>query len=73
MRDKRYLPDSKVWARYGVTQDEKTVTDPHAWQSLANGKIYVANIRDALVQKARLPTRPMRRNSSMASPPWTRR
>src|ERR1700692_4621903 len=24
--------------------------DPHAWQSVANAKIYVANIRDALVQ-----------------------
>jgi zinc/manganese transport system substrate-binding protein len=24
-------------------------TDPHAWQSVANAKVYVANIRDALV------------------------
>ena len=24
------------------------MTDPHAWQSLANAEIYVANIRDGL-------------------------
>jgi zinc/manganese transport system substrate-binding protein len=26
-----------------------TVVDPHAWQSVANAKIYVANIRDGLI------------------------
>ena len=34
-------------------QDEehpgRSVTDPHAWQSIADAKIYVANIRDKLV------------------------
>jgi zinc/manganese transport system substrate-binding protein len=29
--------------------DEHEVTDPHAWQNLANGKLYVANIRDGLI------------------------
>jgi zinc/manganese transport system substrate-binding protein len=28
---------------------KETITDPHAWQSLANGKLYVANIRDGLM------------------------
>jgi len=27
----------------------KTITDPHAWQNLDNGKLYVANIRDGLI------------------------
>ena len=27
----------------------RSVTDPHAWQSIADAKIYVANIRDGLV------------------------
>jgi zinc/manganese transport system substrate-binding protein len=28
----------------------KTQTDPHAWQTILNSKIYVANIRDALIK-----------------------
>ncbi|WP_108520972.1 metal ABC transporter solute-binding protein, Zn/Mn family [Bradyrhizobium algeriense] len=29
-----------------------SIADPHAWQSVANAKVYVANIRDALVAAA---------------------
>jgi zinc/manganese transport system substrate-binding protein len=32
-----------------MVEDEKKITDPHAWQSLANGKLYVASIRDGLI------------------------
>ena len=32
-----------------MEEDGRSETDPHAWQSVANAKIYVANIRDGLV------------------------
>jgi len=32
-----------------MVEDAKTITDPHAWQSLANGRLYVTNIRDGLI------------------------
>ena len=41
-----------VKARTMVEEEDGTaeeITDPHAWQSLANGKLYVANIRDGLI------------------------
>jgi zinc/manganese transport system substrate-binding protein len=31
-------------------EHQHRVTDPHAWQSIANTKLYVANIRDGLVK-----------------------
>jgi zinc/manganese transport system substrate-binding protein len=39
-----------VIASTGITaQRTAGAIDPHAWQSIANAKIYVANIRDALI------------------------
>ncbi|MEX0590643.1 MAG: metal ABC transporter substrate-binding protein [Xanthobacteraceae bacterium] len=34
----------------GQGKDHDDELDPHAWQSVANAKIYVANIRDALIK-----------------------
>ena len=47
-----------VIATKGITprkmEDEhqagRLITDPHAWQSIANAKVYVANIRDGLIK-----------------------
>ncbi len=33
-----------------IAEDGRTVPDPHAWQDLAQGRIYVANIADGLVR-----------------------
>lgn len=33
-----------------MDEDGETVLDPHAWQNLANGLIYIRNIRDALIK-----------------------
>lgn len=34
----------------GMDEDGRTVLDPHAWQNLANGAIYVRNIAEALAK-----------------------
>ena len=38
-----------IGPRGGARSQDQTVRDPHAWQSVANAKIYVANIRDGLI------------------------
>lgn len=38
-----------VEPRGGTTGRDRAATDPHAWQSVANAKIYVGNIRDGLI------------------------
>ncbi|MBO0734808.1 MAG: zinc ABC transporter substrate-binding protein, partial [Methylocapsa sp.] len=32
-----------------MREEGRTITDPHAWQSIADAKVYVANIRDGLI------------------------
>jgi zinc/manganese transport system substrate-binding protein len=38
-----------IGPRSGARSQDQAVSDPHAWQSVANGKLYVGNIRDALI------------------------
>jgi zinc/manganese transport system substrate-binding protein len=38
-----------VTPRSGSSRRDHGASDPHAWQSVANAKIYVANIRDGLI------------------------
>ena len=50
--------------------------DPHAWQSVANAKIYVANIRDALARpllRMPKPSSPMRTPIWLNSTRWSAR
>jgi zinc/manganese transport system substrate-binding protein len=51
-KGKLVVASAGVKARTMIDEDEggKRLTDPHAWQDLANGKLYVANIAQALSQ-----------------------
>jgi len=49
---KTVVASNAVKARTMVEEEggkEEEIADPHAWQDLANGKLYVANIRDGLI------------------------
>jgi zinc/manganese transport system substrate-binding protein len=35
--------------RSGVRSQDHAMSDPHAWQSVANAKLYIGNIRDGLI------------------------
>jgi zinc/manganese transport system substrate-binding protein len=38
-----------IGPRGGARSQDHAVSDPHAWQSVANAKLYVSNIRDGLI------------------------
>lgn len=38
-----------IGPRSGARSQDHAVSDPHAWQSVANAKLYVGNIRDGLI------------------------
>jgi len=51
-KGKTVVASAGVQSRHMIEDEggkEEEITDPHAWQSLANGKLYVANIRDGLI------------------------
>ena len=51
--DKTIVASTGVKPRTMVEEEggtPETITDPHAWQDLANGRLYAENIRDGLIQ-----------------------